>query len=79
MELARESAYSKEQLEAYDRYWDAVSTERTLITGKAQEARTAALAEGKAEGLVEGLELALKKMTGAGISEAEAKKILGME
>jgi flagellar biosynthesis/type III secretory pathway protein FliH len=55
MELARESAYSKEQLEAYDRYWDAVSTERTLITGKVQEARAAALAEGKAEGLAEGL------------------------
>jgi predicted transposase/invertase (TIGR01784 family) len=79
MELARESAYSREQLDAYDRYWDAVSTERTLITGKVQEARTAALAEGKAEGLMEGLELALKRMMDAGIGESEAAKILGMD
>ena len=61
MELARESAYSKEQLEAYGRYWDAVSTERTLITGKVEEARAAALAEGKAEGLAEGEQIGVTK------------------
>ncbi len=41
-DLSKESAYSKEELEAYWKYWDQVSTERTLVTG--------ARAEGKAEG-----------------------------
>lgn len=31
--LAEEAAYSPEELAAYDKYWDAVSTEKTLITG----------------------------------------------
>ena len=77
MELARESAYSKEQLEAYDRYWDAVSTERTLITGKVQEARAAALAEGKAEGLAEGLaegeQIGIQKGEQIGITKMQVK------
>ncbi len=33
LSLAEEAGYTPEQLETYDRYWDAVSTERTLITG----------------------------------------------
>lgn len=33
VQLAEEAGYSAGELEAYDRYWDAVSTERTLISG----------------------------------------------
>jgi predicted transposase YdaD len=31
LELTKESAYTKEELEAYDKYWDSIRTEKTLI------------------------------------------------
>ncbi len=40
--ITEQSAYSPTELDAYDRFWDAVSTEKTLKAG--------AYAEGKAEG-----------------------------
>jgi len=48
--LSEEAAYTPVELEAYEKYWDAVSTQRTLMTGKYAEGK----AEGKAEGLFEG-------------------------
>jgi len=44
--ITEQAAYSPSELEAYDRFWDAVSTEKTLKAG--------AYAEGKAEGKAEG-------------------------
>ena len=44
--IAEQSAYSLTELDRYDRFWDAVSTEKTLKSG--------AYAEGKAEGFIEG-------------------------
>ncbi|TQM40570.1 Rpn family recombination-promoting nuclease/putative transposase [Flavobacterium branchiophilum] len=49
-EYAKESAYTKSELEAYDRYWDSISSEKTLIT----EAYDVGKVEGKIEGKVEG-------------------------
>lgn len=31
LELTKESAYSKAELEAYDKYWDTIRTEKTII------------------------------------------------
>ena len=31
LELTKESAYTKAELEAYDKYWDSIRTEKTLI------------------------------------------------
>lgn len=45
-----EAAYSPGELNAYDDYWDAVRTEKTLLIGKYDEG----IAKGKAEGLAEG-------------------------
>lgn len=45
IELIKESAYSKAQLETYDRYWDSISTEKTLMLD--------AFDEGKIEGKLE--------------------------
>ena len=41
MSITEQAAYSPAELDAYDRFWDAVSTEKTLKAG--------AYAEGKAE------------------------------
>jgi predicted transposase/invertase (TIGR01784 family) len=87
MDLARESNFSPAERDAYDRFWDAVRTERTLIEGKTKEAlekgEQIGLEKGKqiglAKGKAEGLEHALKNMVAAGIAEAEAKRILGIE
>jgi predicted transposase/invertase (TIGR01784 family) len=51
MEMA---AYSKEQLEAYDKWNLAVMTERSAISDAKDEGLAEGLVEGRAEGLVEG-------------------------
>jgi predicted transposase/invertase (TIGR01784 family) len=58
IELSEESAYTPEELDVYQSYWDQVSREKTLITGKYAEGR----AEGRAEGLVEGIEKGIEKI-----------------
>ncbi len=64
LELAEEAAYTPAELDSYNRYWDSVSIEKTLLNdalrrgeakGKAQ-GRAEGRAEGKAEGLTLGLE-----------------------
>ncbi len=37
VQLSQQSAYTKLELLAYDKYWDAVSTEKTLLSGTFQE------------------------------------------
>lgn len=39
---------------AYDKSWDAVSSERTLLSGRYKEGRAEGEAKGRAEGLAEG-------------------------
>ncbi len=85
--LTREAAFSPGELEAYDRYWDGVRTERTLLAGKTAEAeakgREAGRAEGEAVGIQRGRELArrelLDKLMVNGMSEDEARSLLGGE
>ncbi len=47
IQLSEEAGYSPGELDAYDRYWDAVSTEKTLIRGKFEEGRQEGLGEGE--------------------------------
>ncbi len=62
LSVLRVSAFSREELDEYDRFWDGVSVEVTLYNsgerkGRAEglaEGRQAGLAEGRQEGLVEG-------------------------
>lgn len=48
IELAEEAAYTPAELAAYEKYWDAISTEKTLISGKYKS--------GREEGITIGLE-----------------------
>lgn len=52
MELAQESAFNPAELDAYDRYWDAVHVENTIK----KDALLQGLQEGRQEGLQEGIE-----------------------
>ena len=51
-ELCERGAFTPEELDAYDKYWDIIRTERTLREGTRRDA----LEEGKAIGHAEGLE-----------------------
>ncbi len=49
LELSKESAFTKKELEAYDKYWDTIRTERTLIADAEEKGKM----EGKMEGKIE--------------------------
>mgnify|MGYP006324425783 FL=1 len=51
MELAQESSYTPAELEAYDKYWDAVRVEKTLTQDAFQEGKNEGIELGKAEGI----------------------------
>ena len=78
VEYLRESAFTKEELAGYDRYWDAISSEKTLMAAALREGR----AEGLAEGLTEGkrqqsLETA-RLMRAKGFDQATVQELTGL-
>jgi flagellar biosynthesis/type III secretory pathway protein FliH len=95
LHLAEAAAYSRAEMEAYYRYWDGVSTAKTLISGTLAEGITMGIARGRAEGIVEGrkeglqegrnegiqigMNQALEKLIARGISLEEARSMLGIE
>jgi flagellar biosynthesis/type III secretory pathway protein FliH len=56
VECLEESNYTAEQLRDYDKYWDAVRCEKTLLIGRFHEGHAEGRVEGRVEGLAEGLE-----------------------
>jgi hypothetical protein len=68
LDIAEECGFSPAQLERYDVFWDAVSRERTLISGKYAEGLAEGEAKGRAEGLAEG--------RAEGLAEGEVKGLL---
>lgn len=54
LESLKISAFTKAELESYDKYWDSVRTEKTLQYGYFEKGKAEGVAEGKAEGKVEG-------------------------
>ena len=53
IELTQEASYTRGELEAYDQYWDAVSTEKTIKIDAEAKGKAEGMVEGKAEGMVE--------------------------
>ncbi len=53
--LCEEAAYSDGELEVYSKYWDDVSTAKTLVSGHREEGRLEGRLEGRIEGRDEGL------------------------
>lgn len=54
IDLSEEAAYSPAELEAYEEYWKAVSSEKTMREEDVMKGKTEGKAEGKVEGRVEG-------------------------
>jgi predicted transposase/invertase (TIGR01784 family) len=85
LSLSGEAAFSRAELEAYDRYWDVIRSERTLISGKYNDGLRAGREEGRREGREEGREegrkaahaAILAKLVAGGLSPADATKLVG--
>ena len=75
--LCEEGAFSREELELYDRYWDRIRTEKGLNDQARAEGLTEGLAKGLAEGeskgLAKGLAEGESKGLAKGLAEGEAK------
>ncbi len=56
------SAFSKAELESYDKYWDSVRTEKTLQSGFYYKGKAEGKAEGEQIGLEKGIKEGIKKV-----------------
>ena len=79
LELTKESAYTKAELEAYDKYWDAIQTERTLIADAEEKGIKKGIKVGKIDFVIKsyekGLDIALIADI-TGLTAAEVTQIL---
>ena len=76
------SSFSDAELRAYDKFWDSVSVERTLIDDSYQKGKEKGKEEGIAEGMEKGmsqrsLEIA-KKMLANGMDDASVMDMTGL-
>ena len=75
MEELEISGFTDAELRAYDKFWDSVSVERTLLDDRYQKGRE----EGKEEGIAEGMEKGMEQGMKQGMSQRSleiAKKML---
>jgi predicted transposase/invertase (TIGR01784 family) len=75
VEYVKESGFSEGELAAYDKYWDGVSVERTLLADAIAEGR----AKGRAEGEQLGQQKVALKMLRKGLGVQEVAALLDME
>ena len=76
------SGFTDAELWAYDKFWDSVSVERTLIEDSYQKGKEEGMEKGRAEGKEEGmnqrsLEIA-RKMLAQGMDEAMVMDMTGL-
>ena len=85
-ELAQESAYSKAELAFYDKFWDSVSSEITLMEGREERGfargMEKGMEKGKEEGILEGEKRAqlatARRMIEAGMSVEQIALLTGL-
>ena len=76
------SGFTDAELRAYDKFWDSVSVERTLLDDRYQKGMEKGFEKGRAEGMEEGmnqrsLEIA-KKMLANGMDDASVMDMTGL-
>ena len=76
------SGFTDAELRAYDKFWDSVSVERTLIDDSYQKGKEKGKEEGIAEGMEKGMNLRsleiARKMLAKGMDEASAMDMTGL-
>jgi predicted transposase/invertase (TIGR01784 family) len=87
VEALKETSYSEEELQQYERYWDVLRTQQTFINDALRRGKTEGKTEGKIEGKIEGKtegkmeekqEIALKLIQ-RGFSNADIRDLTGLE
>lgn len=82
IELLKESSFTKNQLETYDKYWDSIRTEKTLMLDSYDEGRykgmKEGIEEGKKEGKIEEKKEIAKSLKNIGISIDIIKNSTGL-
>ncbi len=73
LEELRTSTFSREELYAYDKFWDGVRVERTLLDDSFEEGRTEGLEEGMRKGMQKGMQKGIEK------GEKEAKEKMALK
>jgi predicted transposase/invertase (TIGR01784 family) len=71
--LSEEAGYTKGELEGYNKYWDAISTAKTLADGNLAKGKAEGILEGRAEGILEGKAEGILEGKAEGILEGIAK------
>lgn len=69
-----ESAFTDAQLRGYEKFWDTVSVEKTLINSAERKGR----AEGHAEGRAEGIKQTARRMKAKGYPLADISEVTGL-
>ena len=67
LEMTQESAYSAAELEAYDRYWDAIRVEKTIAVEARKEGEKIGLEKGEKIGIEKGEKIGIEKGEKIGI------------
>lgn len=78
LHLAELAAYTDGELNAYETYWDNVSREKTLVSGKYEEGRAEGRAEGRSEGKKEAVLNIARNSLKAGLSVEIVMQITGL-
>lgn len=78
VELAQESAYTREELDAYDYYVDALRVEGTVRQDSYEEGKEEGRMEGRAEGELIGVEKVARALLASGMSVDEVGKLTGL-
>lgn len=73
--LLKETSYTQEELEQYDRYWDVVRTQNTLIHDAKEEGKREAAFEMIIKGNKEGLSIEMLSSI-SGLSIEQVQKII---
>lgn len=74
--IVRESAFTRAQLEAYDRFWDAIRVEKALINEGIRRGMEKGVKQGIEQGVKQGIEQGVKQGIEQGRVEGERQKAL---
>ena len=83
IELVEQGAYNDAQMEWYDRFWDAVRVEKTLINSAIRKGLAMGIAQGAKQGMQQGLQQGLQQGIQQGVEQgittvARNMKAMGM-
>jgi flagellar biosynthesis/type III secretory pathway protein FliH len=70
------SGFTDAELRAYDKFWDSVSVERTLLDDRYQKGMEEGMEKGRAEGIEEGRAEGMEKGRTEGIEEGMSQRSL---